>query len=237
MAGHRQRANCGNGFAERRGETRGTERMDMDQAERLRTGTGFVADLDQSGGSTPKALGLYGIGKDAYSGQRQMFDLVHQMRTRIITSPAFDGDRVIGAVLFEDTMDRDIEGVRTAEYLRTVKGIVPFLKIDRGLAAETDGAQLMKPIPDLDATAGPRRGEQMLRHEDALVHPSPRCWPDPGPRPTVHPRPADPACRSGSHRRARCGHPQPPQDRGGKATPHEYPHRTGAAGPGPGNHP
>lgn len=102
-------------------------------------------------GSTPKALGLYGIGEDAHTGHQQMFDLVHQMRTRIITSPAFDGDRVIGAILFEDTMDRDIEGVRTAEYLWTVKGIVPFLKIDRGLAAETDGAQLMKPIPDLDA--------------------------------------------------------------------------------------
>ncbi len=125
--------------------------MDRDQDTKLRTGTGFVAALDQSGGSTPNALERYGIGADAYSDQQQMFDLVHEMRSRIITSPAFDGDRVLGAILFEDTMDRDVEGVRTAEYLWTVKGIVPFLKIDRGLAAETDGAQLMKPIPDLDA--------------------------------------------------------------------------------------
>lgn len=125
--------------------------MDREQDTKLRTGTGFVAALDQSGGSTPKALERYGIGEDAYSDQQQVFDLVHEMRTRIITSPAFDGERVVGAILFEDTMDRDGEGVRTAEYLWTVKGIVPFLKIDRGLAAETDGAQLMKPIPDLDA--------------------------------------------------------------------------------------
>lgn len=125
--------------------------MEMDKDTKLRTGTGFVAALDQSGGSTPKALEQYGIGENAYSDQQQMFDLAHRMRTRIITSPAFDGERVLGAILFADTMDRDIEGVGTAEYLWTVKRIVPFVKIDRGLAAETGGAQLMKPIPDLDA--------------------------------------------------------------------------------------
>jgi fructose-bisphosphate aldolase class I len=106
--------------------------------------------LDQSGGSTPKALRLYGIADDAYSGDSQMFDLVHQMRTRIITSPSFDGGRIIAAILFEDTMERDIEGRPTADYLWSVKNIVPILKVDKGLVAEQDGAQLMKPIPGLD---------------------------------------------------------------------------------------
>jgi fructose-bisphosphate aldolase class I len=118
------------------------------QAEKLAHGQGFVAALDQSGGSTPKALRLYGITEDAYSGE-QMFDVVHQMRTRIITSPSFDGSRIIATILFEDTMDRDIEGRPTADYLWNVKSIVPILKVDSGLAAEQDGAQLMKPIPGL----------------------------------------------------------------------------------------
>lgn len=123
--------------------------MNNDQFTKAHSGPGFIAALDQSGGSTPKALKLYGISEDAYSGDEEMFDLVHQMRTRIITSPAFDGDRIIGAILFEQTMDREIEGRLTADYLWNVKGIVPFLKIDKGLADEQDGAQTMKPMPGL----------------------------------------------------------------------------------------
>ncbi len=124
--------------------------MNTEPAEKIRTGHGFVAALDQSGGSTPKALKLYGIAEDAYSGDEQMFDLVHQMRTRIITSPSFAGDRILAAILFEDTMDRDIDGRATADYLWNVKRVVPILKVDKGLAAEEDGAQVMKPIPGLD---------------------------------------------------------------------------------------
>lgn len=125
--------------------------MNTEQAEKVAHGSGFVAALDQSGGSTPKALRLYGIDDDAYSGEKQMFDLVHQMRTRIITSPAFNGDRIIAAILFQDTMDREIDGRPTADYLWNVKNVVPILKVDSGLATEADGAQLMKPIPGLDA--------------------------------------------------------------------------------------
>jgi fructose-bisphosphate aldolase class I len=124
--------------------------MNPEQLEKARSGAGFIAALDQSGGSTPKALKLYGIPEDAYSSDEQMFDLVHEMRTRIITSPAFDAGRIMGAILFEQTMDRTIEGRPTADYLWNVKGIVPFLKIDKGLADEQDGAQTMKPIPGLD---------------------------------------------------------------------------------------
>lgn len=124
--------------------------MNTDQLKKAQSGAGFIAALDQSGGSTPKALKLYGISEDAYSGDDQMFDLVHEMRTRIITSPAFDGDRIMGAILFEMTMDREIEGRPTADYLWNVKNIVPFLKIDKGLAEEKDGAQTMKPMPGLN---------------------------------------------------------------------------------------
>jgi fructose-bisphosphate aldolase, class I len=124
--------------------------MNTDQFEKARNGPGFIAALDQSGGSTPKALQLYGIAEDAYSNDAEMFDLVHQMRARIITSPAFDGDRIMGAILFEDTMDRTIEDRRSADYLWNVKRVVPFLKVDKGLAAEDQGAQVMKPIPGLD---------------------------------------------------------------------------------------
>ena len=124
--------------------------MNEQQREQMGTGRGFIAALDQSGGSTPKALRLYGIAEDAYSGEEQMFDLIHQMRTRIITSPAFTGERIIGSILFEQTMDRDIEGLGSAEYLWTVKHVVPFLKVDKGLAAEEDGVQVMKPMPGLD---------------------------------------------------------------------------------------
>jgi fructose-bisphosphate aldolase class I len=125
--------------------------MNEDQFKKAQSGAGFIAALDQSGGSTPKALKLYGIEEDAYSGDEQMFDLVHQMRTRIITSPAFDGDRIMGAILFENTMDRAIDGRPSADYLWNVKRVVPFLKIDKGLGEEKDGAQVMKPMPGLDA--------------------------------------------------------------------------------------
>jgi len=121
------------------------------QLQKIRTATGFIAALDQSGGSTPKALLNYGIESDAWSNDTEMFNLVHQMRTRVITSPAFDGQHILGAILFENTMDRMIEGKPTANYLWDVKNVIPFLKIDKGLADEQDGAQIMKPIPNLDA--------------------------------------------------------------------------------------
>ena len=125
--------------------------MNAEQLAKVRDAAGFVAALDQSGGSTPKALRLYGVPETAYSNEAEMFDLIHQMRTRIISSPSFSGDRILGAILFEMTMDRDIEGKGSAEYLWKVKQVVPFLKVDLGLAAEADGAQVMKPMPDLDA--------------------------------------------------------------------------------------
>jgi fructose-bisphosphate aldolase class I len=125
--------------------------MNSQQYEKVKSAKGFIAALDQSGGSTPKALSLYGIPKEAYSGDQQMFDLIHAMRTRIITSPAFNGDRVLGAILFEQTMDREIEGRGSADYLWSAKQVVPFLKVDKGLADEANGAQMMKPMPELDA--------------------------------------------------------------------------------------
>jgi fructose-bisphosphate aldolase class I len=125
--------------------------INKEQLARMRDGQGFIAALDQSGGSTPKALRLYGIEESEYSGDAQMFDLIHGMRTRMIKSPAFDGRRVLGAILFEGTMDRDIDGIGAAEYLWTKKQVIPFLKVDKGLADEVDGAQMMNPMPDLDA--------------------------------------------------------------------------------------
>jgi len=122
-----------------------------DQLEVIKNRPGFIAALDQSGGSTPKALGLYGITEDAWSNDDEMFDVVHAMRTRIMTSPAFSGERILGAILFENTMDREVEGQSTASYLWNVKKVVPFLKVDQGLAAEENGAQVMNPIPGLDA--------------------------------------------------------------------------------------
>jgi fructose-bisphosphate aldolase class I len=121
------------------------------QTEQVRNGKGFIAALDQSGGSTPKALRLYGVPDTAYSGETEMFDLIHGMRARIIKSPAFTGDKVVGAILFEQTMDRSVDGVPTATYLWENRHVVPFLKIDKGLEAEVDGCQLMKPMPGLDA--------------------------------------------------------------------------------------
>ena len=123
--------------------------MNQEMYQKVRAGDGFIAALDQSGGSTPKALKLYGVGENAYSNETEMYDRMHEMRTRIMTSPAFD-DRILGAILFEKTMDREVEGQGTAEYLWTQKQVVPFLKIDKGLAADADDVQLMKPMPGLD---------------------------------------------------------------------------------------
>lgn len=117
----------------------------------MKSGKGFIAALDQSGGSTPKALKLYGLDETSYSNESEMFDRIHEMRTRLITSPAFNGERVIGAILFEMTMDRNVEGLGSAEYLWQRKHVVPFLKVDNGLADEVEGVQLMKPIPQLGA--------------------------------------------------------------------------------------
>ena len=125
--------------------------MNEQQLSRIRDKAGFIAALDQSGGSTPKALLAYGVGEDAYSNDDEMFGVIHEMRSRIITSPSFGGDRIMGAILFENTMDREIDGRGTADYLWNVKGVVPFLKVDKGLADEENGAQVMKPMPDLDA--------------------------------------------------------------------------------------
>lgn len=124
--------------------------MNQEQFDKVKEGNGFIAALDQSGGSTPKALAQYGIPESSYSGEDEMFDLVHEMRSRIITSPAFNSDQILGAILFEQTMDREIEGQYTADYLAQ-KGVVPFLKVDKGLSEQINGVQLMKPIPDLDS--------------------------------------------------------------------------------------
>src|SRR5256884_2088784 len=125
--------------------------LNEQQLQKMKTHPGFIAALDQSGGSTPSALRLYGIKEGAWSNDDEMFAIVHQMRTRIITSPSFIGERIIAAILFENTMDRDIEARPSADYLWNVKGVVPFLKVDKGLAAEKDGVQLMKPMPALAA--------------------------------------------------------------------------------------
>ena len=124
--------------------------MNKEQLEKIKTGKGFIAALDQSGGSTPKALKDYGVTEDQYDSEDEMFNLVHDMRTRIVASPAFTSDKIVGAILFEQTMDRTVEGKHTGDYLAD-KGIVPFLKVDKGLAEQKDGVQLMKPMPELDS--------------------------------------------------------------------------------------
>ena len=136
--------------------------FNQQQFEQMKTHPGFIAALDQSGGSTPGALRLYGIKEGAWSNEAEMFALVHQMRTRIITSPTFNGERIIGAILFEDTMDRDIESLPTADFLWNVKQVVPFLKVDKGLAAEQDGVQLMKPMPALAALLTKARAKRIF---------------------------------------------------------------------------
>jgi fructose-bisphosphate aldolase, class I len=125
--------------------------LNGEQLKKIKSHPGFIAALDQSGGSTPKALALYGIKEGAWSNEDEMFAIVHEMRTRMISSPAFNGERILGAILFEDTMDRDINGQPTADYLWNEKGVVPFLKVDKGLDAEKQGVQLMKPMPGLAA--------------------------------------------------------------------------------------
>ena len=149
--------------------------MNTEQFDRVRTGEGFIAALDQSGGSTPKALKLYGIDESSYSGDDEMFQLMHAMRSRMITSPAFSGDRVLGAILFEGTMDREIEGRGSADYLWSVKRVVPFLKVDKGLVDEADGVQVMKPMPGLDDLLARARDKgvfgtkmrSVIKHADA----------------------------------------------------------------------
>src|SRR5258708_21585548 len=124
------------------------------QLDKIKSGRGFFAALDQSGGSTPKALAEYGIARDRYRSETEMFDLVHAMRTRVLTSPAFDGSRILAAILFEQTMERDVLGMPTARYLWEEKNVVPFLKVDKGLAAEQDGVQRMEPIDTPDELLG-----------------------------------------------------------------------------------
>ncbi|WP_103333048.1 fructose bisphosphate aldolase [Pseudotabrizicola formosa] len=140
-------------------------------ADQISKGNGFIAALDQSGGSTPKALKLYGVAEDAYSGESEMYDMIHAMRSRIIKSPAFTGDKVVGTILFEQTMDRDIDGIPTAEFLWSKRGVVPFLKIDKGLEAEADGVQLMKPMPGLEALLARAKGLGVFgTKERSVVH-------------------------------------------------------------------
>jgi len=136
--------------------------LNEEQVQKMKLQPGFIAALDQSGGSTPKALALYGIKEGAWSNEDEMFAIVHQMRTRMITSPAFNGKRIIGAILFEDTMDRDIEGQPTGDYLWHVKRVVPFLKVDKGLATEKDGVQLMKPMPALGVLLEKGKAKRMF---------------------------------------------------------------------------
>ena len=133
-----------------------------EQLQRMKTRPGFIAALDQSGGSTPHALRAYGIKDDAWSNEEEMFAIVHQMRTRIMTSPCFTGERILAAILFENTVDRDIEGQPTADYLWNLKRIVPFLKVDKGLAAEKGGVQLLKPMPDLAALLGKAKAKRIF---------------------------------------------------------------------------
>jgi fructose-bisphosphate aldolase class I len=132
------------------------------QLEKMRTHPGFIAALDQSGGSTPSALRAYGIKEDAWPDEEQMFTIVHQMRRRIVTSPSFIGERILGAILFENTIDRDIEGKPTSDYLWNVKRVVPFLKVDKGLAGESRGVQLMKPMPELAALLDKARAKRVF---------------------------------------------------------------------------
>jgi fructose-bisphosphate aldolase class I len=150
-------------------------KCDEQQLRKMRTQPGFVAALDQSGGSTPKALEAYGIKQGAWSNEDEMFTIVHQMRTRIVTSPGFTGDRILGAILFENTMDRDIQGQLTGDYLWKVKQVVPFVKVDKGLAAEKNGVRVMKPMPQLPALLGKAKGNRIFgtKMRSFIVHADP----------------------------------------------------------------
>ncbi len=134
----------------------------QEQLDKVHSQDGFIAALDQSGGSTPKALAIYGVESDAYSNEEEMYAAVHAMRTRIVTSPAFGGDRILGAILFENTLDREIEGKSSSNYLWEEKQVVPFLKVDKGLADEVDGVQLMKPMPEFDALLEKANGQNVF---------------------------------------------------------------------------
>ena len=185
------------------------------QQAKFRNQPGFIAALDQSGGSTPKALKLYGIAETEYSGDTQMMDLIHAMRARIITSPAFNGDRILAAILFENTMDREIEGRPTAEYLWKVKRVVPILKVDKGLEGEANGVQLMKPMPDLDKLLARAKAKGIFgtKMRSVIKQADPA-----GIRaivgPAVHDRPADHRRRPRADHRARGGHQVPRQGDG-----------------------
>jgi fructose-bisphosphate aldolase, class I len=139
-----------------------THVLNQEQLRQMKTHPGFIAALDQSGGSTPHALALYGIKDQSWADDDEMFDLVHYMRTRVITSPGFSGERIIGAILFEDTMDREIKGQPTADYLWNVKRVVPFLKVDKGLQAEQDGVQMLKPMPELASLLDKARSKRIF---------------------------------------------------------------------------
>src|ERR1700751_3715203 len=139
-----------------------TRVLNEEQLQKMRTHPGFIAALDQSGGSTPHALALYGIKDHSWADDDEMFDLVHQMRTRVITSPSFTGERIIGAILFEDTMDREIDGQPTADYLWNIKRIVPFLKVDKGLQNEKDNVQMVKPLPELASLLDKGRSKRIF---------------------------------------------------------------------------
>jgi fructose-bisphosphate aldolase class I len=136
--------------------------INQEQLNKVRSQDGFIAALDQSGGSTPKALAIYGVESDAYSNEEEMYAAVHAMRTRIVTSPSFGGDRILGAILFENTLDRQIENKNSADYLWEEKQVVPFLKVDKGLAEEVDGVQLMKPMPELAALLEKAKGQNVF---------------------------------------------------------------------------
>jgi fructose-bisphosphate aldolase, class I len=144
------------------GQIMNTPRFNEQQLQKMNSHPGFIAALDQSGGSTPGALRLYGIKEDEWSNEDEMFEIVHQMRSRIITSPSFTGDRILAAILFENTMDSKVEGQPTADYLWSVRRVVPFLKVDKGLAPEKDGVQLMKPMPDLTALLDKARAKRIF---------------------------------------------------------------------------
>jgi fructose-bisphosphate aldolase class I len=174
--------------------------MDERQLEKIRGGRGFIAALDQSGGSTPAALAAYGIAKDSYSTDDEMFALMQEMRSRIARSPAFDGDHILGAILFEDSVKREVDGVAFTDYLWNSKRIVPFLKVDRGLEALSDGVQLMKAITDLDQLLALGLQKGGIWHQDALRDPPGRrhrnrCHS----RPAVRSGPQDPCHRPHPH--------------------------------------
>ena len=189
--------------------------MNEQQLQKMKTHPGFIAALDQSGGSTPNALRLYGIKEGAWSNEEEMFALVHQMRTRLITSPSFTGERMLAAILFENTMDRDIEGQPTADYLWNVKRVVPLLKVDKGLAAEKDGVQLMKPMPDAGGAARQSQSEGHLRNQDALAHQASQCRRHQGHRePAVRSRWADHRRWPRADHRAGSGHSLPGKGQG-----------------------